>query len=153
MTGTETLYGWFDNLQGYSISKLKDKPYLWILTKAQYQCVMDREHPLTYHHADGRRFQTQPVFKTDMGSTPIIMRHLFPKDRYLVSYLFHDDAWRSGGLFVAEAGIDHFAFEVMSRTEANKLLRTMIKAEGGRRVATIIKVAVDLAALWRWIRG
>jgi len=154
MSETEILHGWFDNPQGYCIRKVRDRPYLGIFSKAVYQAVMDKEHPLTYHDADGRRIRTQGVFKTDMGSTPIVTRHFFPKDRYLVSYLFHDDAWRSGGLFVAEAGEDEFNFQAISRTQANKLLGLMIKAEGGSQYAAqLVKAAVDMAALWLWMRG
>jgi len=154
VTSIETLHGWFDNPQGYAIHKLKDQPYLGVLSKAVYQCVINFAHPLTYHDAKGRRYKTQPVFKTDMGSTPIITRHFFPKDRYLVSYLFHDDAWRSGGLFVAQPGEDDYTFERITRTQANKLLGTMIMAEGGSQYAAqLVKAAVDMAALWLWMRG
>jgi len=140
-------FGWFENPRGFRRDKLRNQRYLLLFHKAVYEFTLDSVAPLTFHLPSGVRIQPdRHLAETDMGSTPASLQLFVPKDRFLLSYLFHDSAYHHGGLYMAYPPYsDEFNFQPMSQFEADCLLRTMVRAEGASAVgAALIYRAVRL---------
>lgn len=137
--------GW----DGYTLRKLRDESYLLIFTKAIYEFRLNDKKPLTFTAPDGTRYQPDRHCETDMGSIPLSLQMVYPKDRYLLSFLFHDSGWRHGGLYVKRLGQKRFTFQKMSLGKMNKLLGLMIRCEGACLLTKgIIRAGVELGALF-----
>lgn len=124
-------FGVFTNKTGYSLFKLRDERYAFLFSKAIYEFTLDPDDPLTYTFPDGRRLRPDRHCETDMGSTPHLLRLFFPKDRFLLSYIFHDSAYRHGGLFMAKPTSCIFEFVEMTRKQKDLFLLYAMRAEGG----------------------
>lgn len=110
----------------------------WLLWfKREWIFTNDAENPLTYHHPDGYCIRPDNHFLTDWGSVPPVLQFLVPRvfarDRWPKSYAFHDSAYRHKGLWFAMNMHREFTFQKMPRPQIDKLLSTMIKAEGGNK--------------------
>lgn len=157
----------FENVMGWSIVKAGTGKNSAGEMVAQYIFTL-KDPALTYHDEKGGKIQPNRKYDgvrkivarllTDMGSIPKILQFLIPKDKYLLSFFFHDSAWEHGGIWYCYPGCDTFVFVEMSRMESNKLLKEMVLVEGKmdenikpgtlKREARWIKKAVDLAAVW-----
>lgn len=134
---------WF-NPGGYKLVKIADKRvFLWI-TKAIYEFTLDEHNPLTFLHPGVGFIQPDRHVKTDMGSIPVPLQVFWPKDRFLLSYLLHDSAYRHGGLYFSDERYRGYSFVKMEREEVDDLLRYTIKAEGGSRFTRNM--------IWRGVR-
>ena len=68
-----------------------------------------------------------------MGSVPYSLQLVFPKDEFLLSYLFLDSGYIHHGLYFCKQGSITFHFKQLSRKEVDHLLLVMVGAEGGGR--------------------
>ena len=135
----------FINRQGYELDKVRSERYMLIFPKAIYEFNLDEREPLTLVLDTGYMMQPdRHMAETDMGSIPVPLQPLFPKDEFLLSYLFHDSGYKHGGLYVRKPGDADYVFNVMSRDDIDKLLRFMIKTEGGG--------AIKRALIYRAVR-
>ncbi len=85
-----------ENPQGYTLPKVDSKRRLGglLASKAIYEYTMDLQAPLTFIDKDGRfRQPDRHLERTDLGSQPPIVQLFIPKDRYLLSVIFHDSAY------------------------------------------------------------
>ena len=122
----------FINTQGYKLDKIRNERYMLIFSKAIYEFNLDARAPLTFVLDTGVMLQPDKhLAETDMGSIPLSLQVFFPKDEFLLSYIFHDSGYKHGGLYVRKVGDGGYRFEAMSREDIDGLLRMMIKAEGG----------------------
>ena len=122
----------FINRQGYELDKVRSERYMLIFPKAIYEFNLDAKDPLTFVLDTGVMLQPdRHMAETDLGSIPVPLQPFFPKDEFLLSYLFHDSAYKHGGLYVRKPGDADYTFEAMNRDDIDGLLRMMIKAEGG----------------------
>ena len=146
----ERKFGYFSNPFGYSLVKLRNRPYLRFLTKSIYLFNLDPEKPLTFNHPDGRQIRPETEIETDMGSTPYLVRIFFPKDKYLKAFIFHDSGWSELGLWVKYPHDDEFLFVDMSLLEMNDLLGLMCAASGASWIGRkMILAGVDAGARFR----
>jgi len=146
-------FGHFENaIDGYKLPKIRDKWRFGIFPKAIYEFTLDEDDPLTFVDTDGTRIQPdRHLAETDMGSVPWLAQLAIPKDRFLLSFLFHDSAYKHHGLYFAVAGSDLFVFVPLSRKEVDDLLRQMCGAEGAwyqTRAAVYSAVRVGGWASW-----
>ena len=143
--------GAFEHTAGYTLRKVRDTAYLWLFTRAIYEFRLDPTAPLTFHHPAGYRLRPAACYETDMGSTPGMLRLFFPKDRYLLSFLFHDSGYKAGGLFKAWPDESEFVFTRQSRREIDELLRLMVQVEGASLLGrTAIKAGVRVGGWAGW---
>lgn len=146
----------FLNPRGYRLDKVDDAPYLWIWRKAIYEYQADRLKPLTFVMPSGVSVRPDSHFKTDMGSIPALIQ-LFPnmsKDRFLLSFIFHDSCYAHGGLWVLT--IAGWEFKRFTRAEADSLLALMIKHEpcpGGVVVSRSVWLGVRIGGWVSWGKG
>ena len=158
----------FENVQGYNLVKAGTGKNAAGEMVAQYLFTLKKKNPLTYHDGKGGKMQPNRKYDgvgkvvarllTDMGTIPKILQLLIPKDKYLLSFFYHDSAWEHGGIWYCAPGFETYSFVEMGRMEANRLLRDMVLIEGAmdktikpgtlKREARWIKRAVDLAAFW-----
>jgi len=122
---------YFLNPYGYDLVKIGAKRTLFGRRVAQYRFMLDPETPLTYVDAYGLKYQPNKRYETDMGSVPWLLQLRCPKDKYLVSFLFHDSAWNHGGIWCCSPDMDEpWDFMKLSRKEANDMLKEMVEVEG-----------------------
>jgi hypothetical protein len=147
----------FGNVLGYKLGLLGMKKGLFGTLSAEYLFTLDLSDPLTFHDDKGGRYQPNRKYTTDMGSIPKPLQLLIPKDKYLLSFFFHDSEWAHGGIWYCPAGCDEFVFIETSKKQSNQRLKKMVLVEGAmysvrpgtlKREARWIKKAVDLAAFW-----
>lgn len=102
--------------------------------KQIFEFTNNPDNPLTCE-LRGNLYRPDNHFFTDMGSVPKALQLLCPKwfakDRYPLSYIYHDSAYRHGGHWVAAPGNWHFI--PMTRKQVDNVLREMIILEGGGR--------------------
>ena len=110
--------------KGYDIYKVRDVPYMWILSKAIYQFNLIRPHKLTFIDPSGAWLQPGDSFETDQGSVPKAMQIFIPKDRYLGYYL-HDFICRFGYVWILFDQGKKWEKRHLTRTQADRLLRVM----------------------------
>lgn len=108
----------FVNIHGYELQKI------WGSEPAKYDFSLKAE-PLTYVDSNGRTIQPNRHYVTDMGSIPLCFQVFFPKDEFLLSYIFHDSAYAFGGFW--EQG----EFVERTRKQTDDRLLEMILVEGG----------------------
>jgi len=157
------LKAYFENPQGYDCPKLYEGKNSIGELSAIYDFTLDPVAPITWHDGLGGRYQPNKHYSTDYGSIPKWLQPWIPKDRYLMSFLFHDSACEHEGMWYAAPGETVFVFVEMSRKEANAMLREMVLVEGAlceeiepgklKRDAKWIQYGTDVAAWWNRIRG
>jgi hypothetical protein len=113
--------------KGYDIYKVRDVPYMWLLSKAIYQFEL-MARPLTFMQDDGSMIQPGRLFETDMGSVPKSLQVFIPKDRYL-GYYIHDFVCRFGYVWYCGKDCQSWIKKHMTRSEADTLLRLMCAAD------------------------
>lgn len=123
------------NRNGYTLRKTgkTQDGFLW-WRRVEYEFSLDADAPLTYHHADGCYIQPDRHGITDMGSIPEPLQAVFPKDRFLDSYILHDSACREHGLYFSSTPAGPYVFAPMDSRRVHRLLRECILAEGGGRL-------------------
>lgn len=125
-------YGFFENPQGYEAPKLRDERYLFFFSKTIYEFTLKPDAPLTFHHPDGSRIQPdRHEMETDLGSIPLTAQIFIPKDRFLLSFFFHDSGYKHHGLWFSQPGQEVFTFRLCTQWEIDNLLWRMVGAEGG----------------------
>jgi hypothetical protein len=140
----------FLNREGYTLRKTGDVPYLYVLRKAVYDFRLSVVHPLTYD--DGTRLiQPDRHFVTDMGSVPLMLQPLIPKDRFLLSYIFHDSCYKHHGYW-ARSKHDgaRWGFVPCQREDADLMLREMAHSEGGCVSNWVVWLGVRLGGCLSW---
>ena len=147
-----------ENVQGYTLVKTGDKSNALGERAAEYLFTLDLVNPLTFHDGKGGKYQPNRKYKSDMGTIPKLLQRIVAKDKYLLSFLFHDSCWEHGGVWYCAPGYETYAFVKMNRTTSNRLLKDMVLVEGKlyegikpaelKRDAKWIKAAVDLYAFW-----
>jgi len=129
--------GTFVNRQGYHSPKIRDDPYWcfgFLLKTPIYSFDLDPVNALTWRYANGVEVQpNKHMAETDRGSTPKCVHALYPPDRFLLSFFFHDSGAKDGGLFVRMPGETLFTFRKMTRAEVDSFLLLGVPAEGGTR--------------------
>jgi hypothetical protein len=94
--------------------------------KVVYRFILIERSPITFIQRDGTRIRPCREFLSDQGSQPPIVQGWLPKDRHPAVY-FHDDQYRSGGAWIAAPGNVAFEFVPLTRSQADALLRTMLR--------------------------
>ena len=141
----------FLNLNGYSIRKIGNVSYCWLLRKAVYEFTANHEWPITFRRGNGDYVQTDRHFQTDMGSIPRFGQLLIPKDSYLEPFIFHDCAFLHHGLWFKGPDDLCFSFRRMHMGEANALLREMMQAQGAWNItASTVYAAVQTFGAGPW---
>ena len=144
----------FINPEGYT--KRKSVELSAKRRKAIYKVELDEANPLTYY--DGVYFwQPDRLLYSDMGSTPRLLHifKAFQKDRFLLSYIFHDSAYTFKGLYRSDLSA-RFGYELcaLSRAQADGMLYDMVLAEGGWRItAAAIHQGCRLGGWRGWGKG
>jgi len=94
--------------------------------------VMEVPYP-TFIDTGGVMYQTRPIVpESDGGSIPPAFRWIAgDEDAFPLSYTFHDDGVRNGGLYRVIMG--RRIFVPMPRSEVDDLLSRMLPAEGCKR--------------------
>jgi len=153
----------FQNPQGYSLPKVDSKRRLGglLASKAIYEYTTDLQAPLTFIDKDGRfRQPDRHLERTDLGSQPPIVQLFIPKDRYLLSVIFHDSAYAHHWTWIK--GKDQFYYKtVITRKEADMLLREMVLVEGMMnlpknkilRAIQIARTKADAAMMYAGVRA
>ena len=129
-------FGYFENpLEGYSLTKIpgSDRRKWLLFTSCDYKFQLNLERPLTFHKPSGVRIQPDrhESLVTDMGSIPSLLRPIIPKDRFLLSFIFHDSGLEHGGLYFSDGPGLPFIFREQSRYMMDLLLPQLVGAEGG----------------------
>lgn len=132
--------------------------YGWLgREKMRYKFMANPPRPVTFIQTDGTRIRTCREFPTDQGSQPPLVQGWLPKDRHVAVY-FHDDGYRSGGLWIAAPGETTFKFTPLTRAQLDRLLHTMLRCgshplgagkAGGYWVGVRLGAAWDKGAFWR----
>jgi len=123
--------------------------------KPTYRFTNGIDDPLTFD--DGMLLlRPEDTFRTDKGSVPRIFQTLLPKwfdrARFEKSYMFHDNAYLTGGYWIAGNGSD-FLFTEVTRKQADRYLHQMILAEGGSKgAARAIYFGVRMGGRFSWRR-
>ncbi len=145
-------FGWFVNPQGYSLVKIGEKRWGLMWTVAIYEFTAAPIASLSFVTPMGIRIQRARHGTTDLGSIPPCLQQ-FPslsKDRFLLSYLYHDSACANGGLWMRHPGDETYSFHDMSRLECDQLLCRMVGAEGGNAAQRrAIYAGVRIGAKWQ----
>ena len=101
--------------------------------KQLYEFTNDARDPLTYEDTNGNLIRPDRHTTTDLGSVPRVLQARLPgwfaKDRWTAAYIYHDDAYSSGGWWFAVEG--GWEFRKIERKMADKYLRQMIRDLGG----------------------
>jgi len=98
----------------------------WIKVR-RYEFVLSRRIPLTFwSQTRGKYIRPDRHGYTDMGTVPLVLQWAVQKDAFLVSFIFHDSAWREGGLYFSDAYGGPYIFQAMHRSDSNALLKEMI---------------------------
>lgn len=119
-------------------------PFTWC--KAIHSFQLHRLHPLTWVDRNGMHYQPdRHEQETDLGSIPPPLRARFPQDEYEPAYVFHDSAYRHGGLYTSVTLDGPYKFTRMTRKEADDLLADIIYALGGG--------ACKRATIWTAVRA
>lgn len=117
----------FINKEGYSLVKDEHASN----GKIVYRFKLDEVTPLTYY-CGSWFWQPNKKYLTDMGSIPVALQ-VFPqlhKDRYLLSYMFHDSGYAFKGLYSSGRHDGQFTFFPKTRAEIDEMLFDMLQAEG-----------------------
>lgn len=144
--------GKFVNTGGYVLTKLPRPPRPWYRPffynpPAFYHVTIKIDHPLTW--LDRYEARTLAQFTSDKGSVPAVFEWLIRDDAFLLSFLFHDSAYHSGGWYVHEA--NGFRFVELTRRQADDILYDMVLAEGGSvQQARLIWAAVRMGGARGW---
>lgn len=146
-------YGYFENaIHGYDLSKIpgSDRRKWLIFTDCDYTFTLNLEKPLTFHYPDGIRVQPDRHEGeiTNMGSVPAPLQLVIPKDRFLLSFCFHDSGYKHHGLYVSFAPGDPFAFVQMNQGEVDQFLWQGVAAEGGNSFQR--QVVYRAVRAWGW---
>ena len=120
--------------------------------KELYEFTNDDADPLTCE-LGGSLFRPDHHYITDLGSVPKTLQYLCPKwfakDRYPVSYLFHDSAYKRGAVWMGVPG--GWKEMKLTRKAVDVMLRDMIILEGGGRAnAQAIYAGVRLGGWASW---
>lgn len=141
--------------EGFDLYPHHQDTYCLFFKKMIYEFTLHDKWPLMFIHPDGRIFQPDRHFLTDMGSVPRILQGVVPKDRFIGFYL-HDSAYRFKGLWVSNNGGMSFRFEEMLRVEVDELLRIMIKYDpvpGNVVLQYGVLAGVRIGGWYGWGRG
>jgi hypothetical protein len=144
---TDREFGLFVNPDGYSLVK-RPGPHFYrpkwanglpLFRVTLYEFTLSDLHPLTFRTPGHWHYRPDRHFVTDMGSIPRPLQLLFPKDEFLLSYLFHDSLCLHRKQFVSASLDGEYRPARMDSVEAARQLRTQIRAEGGSavRAATV----------------
>ena len=92
-------------------------------------------------------------FFTDLGSVPLTLQYSLPKwfakDRYIRAYIFHDSAYKHGGVWVCING--KWTFRNLTRKQADDMLYHMLIAEGASKAnARAIWLGVRAGGWYSW---
>ena len=144
--------GKFVNPGGYALTKLPRpaRPWyhpVWWNPPAYYHVSMDIDHPLTW--VDRYEARTGSQFTSDKGSVPAVFEWVIRDDAFLLSFLYHDSAYHSGGWYVHQA--NGFRFVELTRRQADDILYDMVISEGGSvQQARLIWAAVRMGGARGW---
>lgn len=121
----------FINQQGYECPKIRDQKYFFGLLppKAIYRYKSDEDNPLTLLFTDGKYYRPNKNFETDMGSVPRVLQFFIPKDRFLLSFIFHDSIYKEGGIWVSDTYDGPYVFKKLSRSKGDSMLKVMTTLE------------------------
>lgn len=141
------------NIEGYTLRKIGNQPYLWLFERALYDFRITSIQPLTYD--DGTRLiRPDAHFVTDMGSIPLFLQPIFPKDGFLLSYIFHDSCYKHHGIYVRDPVSDaKWRFVTQTRRQADEMLWRMIGVEGGPIAKWIVWLGVRVGGGRPWASG
>lgn len=117
--------GSFHNTEGYSLVKLPESTGKNI---ALYEFTLAESYPLFFLCDNGIYMQPDRHEITDMGSIPLFAQALIPKDRCLLTWIFHDSGYAKGGLYISKTG-DNFIFHPMTRGELDDFMLAGMRAE------------------------
>jgi len=152
VVGENLMY--FANPEGYVLKKIRNERRLFFPDKAIYRFTLDQGSPLTFCANSGADYQPNRQYETDMGSIPLFLQWRIQKDRFLLSFLFHDSAWTHGGMWVRNKYSEEFRFVDMSRWQSNMLLSSMVRCEGAtRRELGYIMAGVSIGAAWKGLHS
>jgi hypothetical protein len=105
-------------------------PFRW--SKAIHTFQVDLRNPITWVDKDGMHWQPdRHEEETDLGSIPPPLRSCFPQDEFEPGYVFHDSAYKHGGLYCSVTLDGPYEFEKVTRKFADNLLADIIMALGG----------------------
>lgn len=121
---------------GYNLHWLRNEswgwgfwPFKW--TKAIHSFKLHPQHPIVWVNTKGHWQPDRHEEETDLGSTPPPIRSCFPQDQYEPGYIFHDSAYKHGGLYHSVFLDGPYKFKSLTRSEADDLLADIIMALGG----------------------
>jgi hypothetical protein len=122
--------------------------------KQIYEFTNNRRNPLTCQFGL-TLYRPDHHFFTDLGSIPLWLQTKLPKyfakDRYPLSYLFHDSAYRHKGVWIFANGV--WEFRSVTRKQADELLYEMLLIEGASKLnAKLIYTGVRLGGWASWGR-
>lgn len=154
LSGKEFPQG-FINLKGYEAPKVRDEKYCFGLLppKAIYEFTLNSRFPLTLKFIDGFYYRPNKHFFTDQGSVPRLVQFFVPKDRFLLSFIMHDSAYKDGGLWKCKEYDGEYKFYKMTRSESDYFLQQMILLEptpGGLPSALTVWIGVRLGGAFSY---
>lgn len=94
--------------------------------KQIYRAMLEKVDPLAFWSGENW-LEFGNDFFTDLGSTPAFVQGIpmFSKDRYEISYIFHDFICQHGYVWTSDGKKIY-----MTRAEADTLLAKLVEAEG-----------------------
>jgi len=124
----------------------------WLWGKELYEFTNDDADPLTVE-LDGTLYRPDRHYKSDLGSVPRTLQFILPKyfakDRYVKSFLLHDQSYLFGSIWVAVHG--GWENRKLTRKQADTMLRDTILCEGGSKAnARLIYWGVRMGGFASW---
>lgn len=136
-----------DEGDGWELRYIENVRWGLLWSKAIYEFSLLQPSPLTWRDEAGWWRPDQHEARTDLGSIPPPLRGALPHDQFPRSYVFHDSAWRHGGLWFAPTIFGPWGFCDLTKCEANAMLRRWVHAEGARAATWPIWLGVSIGAL------
>ena len=90
--------------------------------KAIYRVASDVVQPVMFRDDSGRLHKFDLV-ETDMGSIPGLIQSCIPKDRFLLAFIFHDDAYHTHTMTVSDDNGKTWQRIPITFDQANQRLR------------------------------
>lgn len=117
--------------RGYDLHWLRSERWALFWSKTIYEIEIHPMAPMTFRNCDGYWQPDRHAAETDLGSIPPPLRAWFPQDEYAPSYIFHDSAYREGGLYYSATLDGPYTFKRLTRKYADDMLADTIHVLGG----------------------